>query len=245
MRKFKMVAFGAAILLAGALPTLVQASTADRPLSVAEQSKWGAIGQLTYGGKSEVGKVGVSEPGAAICTGTLVAADLVLTAGHCVAVNGVPMKAGDIQFAAGWRDGVSFAVRHGRGIVVAQPTAGQPRQMSQDVALLLLDAPIGPEIVRPLPLSRQDLFAESYSFIGYRRDAPAFAQYSDICNLTGIEPGILRLSCPVVSGNSGAPVLKWRHGAWQVAAVMVARGSDTLSYAVIPGDDLRAVIAGR
>ena len=215
------------------VPGMAQISAGDRPLSAVEQSQWGAIGQITYGGP----------PGGAICTGILVAADLVLTAGHCVAKNGVAMHSADVQFAAGWRDGASLALRHGRAIVLAQPSAGQPREMSQDVALLVLDAPIGADVATPMGLSRQDLFAEIYSFIGYRRDAPKVAVRNDNCNLAGTQPGVLQLGCSVVSGNSGAPVLMYRRGLWQVAAVMVARGGDTQAYAVIPGDDLRARIA--
>jgi protease YdgD len=220
-------------LLSVSMPGMAQISAEERPLSAAEQSQWGAIGQITYGGA----------PGGAICTGTLVAADLVLTAGHCVAVDGVAMQAGDIQFAAGWRDGGSIAVRHGKAVILAQPTAGQPREMSQDVALLVLDAPIGGNVLGALPLSRQDLFAQSYSFIGYRRDAPRVAVRNDACELVATQPGVLQLGCTVVSGNSGAPVLMYRRGTWQVAAVMVARGGDAQSFAVIPGDDLRARIA--
>ena len=217
-----------------AVPGMAQTLLGERPLSAAEQSQWAAIGQITYGGAA----------GGAICTGTLVAADLVLTAGHCVAKDGVAMKAGDIQFAAGWRDGASVALRHGKAVILAQPTAGQPRQMSQDVAVLVLDAPIGGDLAAPLPLARQDLFAERYSFIGYRRDAPKVAVRNDACELVATQPGVLQLGCTVVSGNSGAPVLMWRHGLWWVAAVIVARGGDVQSFAVIPGDDLRARIAG-
>lgn len=232
MRRLWVLGWICAALTGGMLPSVAETATGQLPLSADAQRPWGAIGQITYDHAA----------GGAICTGTLVAADLVLTAGHCVAKDGVAMQAGDIQFAAGWRDGTSIALRHGREIVLSQPTAGQPREMSQDVALLVLDAPISDDEAKPLGLSRQDLFAESYSFIGYRRDAPRFAQRSDHCDLAATQPGVLQLGCAVVSGNSGAPVLMYRHGMWKVAAVIVARGGDALSFAVIPGDDLRARI---
>ena len=38
------------------------------------------------------------------------------------------------------------------------------------------------------------------------------------------EPGLLGLSCPVVSGNSGAPLLQAHGTGWQIAAIMVASG---------------------
>lgn len=233
MRRFTVLVWICAALAGGLVPLAGQTAKGEQPLSADAQRPWGTIGQITYG----------HAPGGAICTGTLVAADLVLTAGHCVAKDGVAMQPGDIQFAAGWRDGTSLAVRHGSAIVLAQPSADQPREMSQDVALLVLDAPIGADVATPLALSRQDLFAERYSFIGFRRDAPKVAVRNDDCNLMATQPGVLQLSCPVVSGNSGAPVLMYRRGVWQVAAVMVARDGNTQAYAVIPGDDLRARIA--
>ena len=223
-----------AIIVASALPPMAQISPWDQPLSEAEQTPWAAIGQITYGGP----------PGGAICTGALVAADLVLTAGHCMAVHGVAMQPSTIEFAAGWRAGASVAIRHGQEIILAEPSTGQPKSLSQDVALIVLDTPIEAGVIQPLPLSRQDLLSETYNLIGYSRDAPDIIRRNESCALAGTQPGVLQLGCAAVSGNSGAPVLAQRRGVWQIAAVMVA-ASGAQSYAVIPGDDLRAAIAGR
>ena len=236
MRYNLVISALATILAAGASGLPAQSLQGAQPMTEADQSAWPAIGEITYGGA----------PGSAICTGTLVAPYLVLTAGHCVAVDGVPMQAATIHFAANWRDGKSKALRRGAEILLAQPSAGQPRTLSQDVALVVLDAPIDSVEVPPLPLSRQDLFSEDYSFIGYRRDAPSVPVRNDDCPLVGTKPGEMLLSCSVVSGNSGATVLTQRHGVWQIAGVMVAQaGGDgpVKSFAVIPGDDLRARIA--
>lgn len=222
------------LALAGG-PMQSQSVIGQMPMTQAQQAPWQAIGQITYGAPT----------GGAICTATLVAADLVLTAGHCVSVNGVPMLASSIQFAAGWRAGSSSAVRHGVKIILAAPPPGKAPGMMQDVALMVLDAPIDAKLIRPLSLAPQDQLAEHYRFIGYRRDAPEIVQHHDTCALAAAQPGVLVLTCPVVSGNSGAPVLVQRQGEWQVAAVMVAQsnGGDVRSFAVIPDDNLRARIA--
>ena len=234
MRRLRVLVGILALLVVGALPPMAQITPGDHPMSPAEQAPWAAIGQITYGGP----------PGGAICTGALVAADLVLTAGHCVAIKDVAMRAADIQFAAGWRAGASVAIRHGKEIILAEPTAGQPRSLSQDVALIVLDAPIEAGVIPPLLLSRQDLFSETYTLMGYRRDAPDIIRRNESCALAGTRPGVLQLGCVVVSGNSGAPVLAQRKGVWQIAAV-IAAAAGAQSYAVIPGDDLRAAIAAR
>jgi protease YdgD len=223
-----------AALMAGGVP-LVGQTSGETPLREAEQQEWLAIGQITYGGAV----------GGAICTGTLVAPDLVLTAAHCVSHDGEVMRAGDIQFAAGWRAGKSAAIRYGNQIILEMPTLGKLRALSQDVALIVLDMPIDADVVRPLVLAAPSVLTERYSLIGYRRDLPEVIRRNDACDLAGTEGAVLLLRCRVVSGNSGAPVLMQRDGKWQIAAVMAAqgRGSIDASYAVMLGDDLRARIA--
>ena len=232
MQSALVLLYGIAILTILVTPVAAQA-VGQQPMNEADQNAWPAVGQISYGGPV----------GDAICTGTLVAPDLVLTAGHCVAVDGVVMQADRVQFAAGWRSGASRAVRHGSQIILAQPLAGQPRSLSQDVALIVLDAPIVAAGVTPLPLLRQDLFSETYDVLAYRRDAPGTLQKTEGCALVGTTPGLLTLGCAVVSGNSGAPVLRWRKGIWHLAGVMAASAGVGGSIAVIPGDDLRDRIA--
>lgn len=235
MRAALILCCAVTLLAAIALAGFALDARGQQPLAAPDQRDWGAIGQITYGGPK----------GSAICTGTLVAANLVLTAGHCVAQDGVAMRAGDIQFSAGWRTGESLATRYGGAIIMTTSRADETRSLSQDVALIVLDVPIDADVVTPMALLDQGILSETYGFVGYRRDVPDFLQGDMACPLVGVAPGILRLGCGVVSGNSGAPVLLLHRGEWRVAAVMVARGSDALSIAVIPGDDLRARIAAR
>ncbi len=205
------------------------------PMSDTQHADFAAIGQISYGG----------QVGAAICTGTLVAPDLVLTAGHCVAPDGEVMQPADVQFAAAWRAGSSLAIRHGDEIIMARSAAGQKRDLPQDMALIVLDDPIDANVVVPIALLNPADLASNYAVFGYRRDAPDLLQGALACPLLQAQPGLLQLGCAVVSGNSGGPVLLQKDGRWRLAAVVVAasgHGAAARAYAATPTQDMRRLI---
>ena len=191
-----------------------------------------AIGEITYL---------PPRPGNAICTGTLVAPDLVLTAGHCLRRHGsgAAMDPAAIRFAPAWPD-ASPRPRTGREIVLPPGT-----DWRQDVALLVLDAPVPADSATPLPLAATEP-AGPLAFIGYDRAAPDRAGRRD-CALLGTEGAALALGCDAVSGNSGAPLLQPTATGWQIAGVMVARtrGAGPIrAFAIRPDQAVRARIAG-
>ncbi len=104
---------------------------------------------------SAVGRISYSEvlqPGAAICSGVLVAADLVLTAAHCV--RGAVADPAGLRFDAGWTDGHPAGRRRGRAVILA--AEGVPPDLAglaQDVALIRLDSAFLPAEATPLPLA--------------------------------------------------------------------------------------------
>ena len=65
-----------------------------------------ALGRITYGR--------IPKPGAAICSGVLVAPDLVLTAGHCVRT--ALSDPGILRFEMDWRTGRPAALAQGREV---------------------------------------------------------------------------------------------------------------------------------
>ena len=180
-----------------------------------------AIGQITYGSPPS--------PGATICTGTLVAPDLVLTAGHCVTGTAEkPLAPAEIRFAQ-----VREVIRSG--------LAGLPG----DMALLRLATAIGPSAAVPIALSDGWGAERAFTMLGYRRDAPERPVANSGCRLITAESALLGLGCTVVSGNSGAPLLVWRGGSWQLVAVLVAQSrvpGPIRAIAVIPDPGLRAHI---
>lgn len=223
-------------LLVGAGFASAQPPGHQRSMSVAEQALWPAIGLITYG----------PSPDASICTASLVAPDLILTAAHCVSQEGIAMDPAIIRFSAGARDGGNVASRTGKTIILAKGAEQKTWIMESDMALVVLDSAIDPELVAPLPLQDGSDPRGEAEFIGYRRDARDKAQIAAGCALHRQQPPVFGLGCSVVNGNSGSPVLQRGPEGWQIAGVIIsyADGEDGVyALAVVPGDDLRRQIA--
>jgi protease YdgD len=194
------------------------------PQAGAAEGGWPAVGLITHG---------TLVPGAAVCTGTLVAPDLEQTAAHCVGDD-----PSSLRFAAGWAAG--RAVAEGKGREVTREEGTGP---AGDLALVRLEAAMG---VVPLPPARGT--AGTLVAVAYRRDDTSRPVTLRDCAVVVADPPLLALDCAVVSGNSGAPLLVRGPGGWQVAAVLVAQVKSPgpiRAVAAIPDAALRAVIAGR
>ena len=126
-------------------------------------------------------------------------------------------------------------------ILSAAPVAAN---RANDVALLRLKTPITTVVPLPLADPAFPCWVPQFSIIAYRRAAPERAARQDNCGLLARGRGVLALSCQVVSGNSGAPVLAWDGSGWQGLAVMVAAmsGSQGQALAAVVPQDLLARI---
>ncbi len=189
-----------------------------------------AIGRISYGASPL--------PGAAICTGVLVAPDLVLTAAHCVRS---AVDAPDtIRFDAGWSGGSPAGQRLGAAVILTG-TALAPGLggLVEDVALIVLDAALPPQEFPPLALATPG--DGPFTFVGFDRSAPDQPMSAETCRPLAKPPGLLALDCMVLSGNSGAPLLQRYADGWRVVAVMVAsaKGGPVRSWAVVPPATLR------
>lgn len=180
-----------------------------------------AIGRVNIAGYNRRG----------MCTGTLVAPAVVLTAAHCVLNrDGSRKPIRDMVFVAGW-DGTRHAAAAEVAGIRLHPMARSGRHIdaAHDLALL--------ELAEALDIAPLDLGSAApagpFALSGYTRQRPYRTTDSDGC--AGTPRGaIWHLDCPVDYGQSGGPVLAGEDGARRVVAVVSAR--DDGGTLVVPVD---------
>ncbi|WP_353471903.1 serine protease [Salipiger sp. H15] len=195
------------------------------PLPPADHAAWHAIGRVNTRGYNRRG----------MCSGTLIAPDLVLTAAHCVAgPEGDPVAPERLHFVAGWFGG-NYADHSEVASYEVHPGAYRTHTLDieHDVALLTLARPLE---VPPLTLGAAP--APPFALVGYHDLRPN--RLSARFDCTGArDHALLRLDCPVRPGNSGGPVLVREGGDWRVIGVVSATNAQT-SLAVPVDEWLRA-----
>lgn len=151
---------------------------------------WEAVGRLNLGTKG-------------LCTGALIAPDLVLTAGHCLfdKETGARIDAAQIEFLAGWRNGRAEAYRHVRR-AVAHPEyvyGGQSLEarVPYDLALLQLDQPIRLPSVTPFSTAAQPHRGAEVGVVSYAKDRAEAPSLQQVCEVLAERADMLMLSCEI------------------------------------------------
>ena len=155
-----------------------------------------------------------------MCTATLVAPDIALTAAHCVTTpaDGYLKRIGDMTFVAGW-DGEHHAGAARIKAVTVHPKAYDNGRfdIAHDIALVTLDQLLE---VAPLPVGI-GVPPGPMTLMGYRRSVPHRLTITPLCY--GDETGPLwRLRCRVEPGQSGGPVFQGEDRARRIVAVIAA-----------------------
>ena len=168
------------------------------------------------------------------CTASLIAANIVATAAHCISEDG----AGDFVFRLGNGLGtptipVIRAVRHPFYTeFVSQPL----RRLRFDIALAELAEPVDAELAQPLKLGEAARAGEGLFLVSWRAGEGSRPRQRRCLAIEGELPGVVTLGCRVQGGESGAPVTRLTADGLELVAIINSRSEQGRQPIAIASD---------
>ena len=211
----------------------------DRLPMTSSNYPWSAIGQV----------IAVMPNEYSVCTGTLVADDVVLTNAHCV-INPETHEpySSEVYFLPNLVNGQVISDNDIAVVEVSIPATdfrdrAQPPN-PDDWAFLVLDRPLGQVYgtIGMAPLSAAELLGDdlerSLTLVGYSYDFPSInpgqtAGVHEGCSITDVVDDVLFHDCDATQGASGGPILGMIDGEYWIVGLNSAEWVDASGVGVM------------
>ena len=203
----------------------------DRVLLTSQSYPWSAVGQIS----------GIAPNGNGyICTGSLVAPDVVLTNAHCVMDSDTGEMARNVKFKPNLINGRVTDlndIANVHSVLLGTDFADGRNPHPDDWAFVALDRPLGQKYgtlaLAPLPTATlaQAPFLDNLVMVGYSGDFPASnpgqsASAHIGCSIVDAWQDVVLHACDTYGGSSGGPILGLVNDEVRIVALNSAEATD-------------------